>query len=104
MNNQEAPGASKKVDPLHDGSPAVFDPYGPTDHTDHRQDRPPAVVFDPYFGKLPRDSRNFDTVTWGRVRYAPPGTCLLRAGFPLRERTHGGDPHRVEGRGPVHAL
>ena len=68
MNNQEVPGASKKVDPLHDGSPAVFDPYEPTDHTNHKQDRPPAVVFDPYFGKLPRDSRNFDTVTWVRVR------------------------------------
>jgi len=68
MNNQEAPGTSKKVDPLHAGSPALFDPYRPTDHKDHRQDRPPAVVFDPYFGKLPRDSRTFDTVTWVRVR------------------------------------
>jgi len=47
MNNQEVPGASKKVDPFHDGSPAVFDPY---------------------FGKLPRDSGNFDTVTWIRAR------------------------------------
>ena len=68
MNNQEASGASKKVDPLHDGSSALFDPYRPTDPTDRRQDRLPAVVFDPYFGKLPRDSGSFDTVTWLRVR------------------------------------
>ena len=68
MNNKEAPGTSKKVYPLRGDSPALFDPYRPTDHTDRRQDRPPAVVFDPYFGKLPRDSGNFDTVTWIRAR------------------------------------
>ena len=68
MNSQEIPGASRKVDPLHDHSPAVFDPYGPADHTHHRQDHPPVVLFDPYFGKLPRDNRNLDIVTWVRIR------------------------------------
>jgi hypothetical protein len=65
MSSKEASGAAQRTETLQDDRSATFDPHQPTDH---RQDRPPVVMFDPHFGSPSsgggRDSRDFDEMMW----------------------------------------
>jgi hypothetical protein len=64
MNSQEMRGTAHPAEPVQDDRLAAFDPYRPTDH---HQDRPPVVAFDPYFTSSSSGSRDFDELMWKRA-------------------------------------
>jgi hypothetical protein len=63
MVDHETRGIITPAEPVQDARPAGFDPYQPADH----QDRPPVVVFDPYFTSSSSGSRDFDELMWKRA-------------------------------------